>query len=527
MRVLLCGLLGLLPLCGGEVLYNGIRLPSPWPPRVSELSYEPMPVPYLKAPPEVISIDIGRQLFVDDFLVAQTDLKRVFHHAEYHPASPMVRPDRPWESTGADPTAMVFSDGVWYDPNDHLFKMWYMSGYSRNVAYAISRDGIRWEKPVLNVRPGTNLVWEGKRDSTTVWLDQEEKDPARRYKLFRSLAGADRHLALFVSPDGVHWSGPAAASPRTGDRTTAFYNPFRNVWVFSLRAGNRYGRIRQYWEHRDAVAGVQWKPSDPVLWVGADRLDPQRADLKTPVELYNLDAVAYESVLLGLFSMWRGQPKDRPKPNEIVAGYSRDGFHWYRPDRAALIPVSERKGAWNWGNVQSAGGCLLVVRDKLFFYVSGRAGTPGTSASGVSSTGLAILRRDGFASMDAGVSEGTLTTRPVRFSGRYLFVNAALNGGELRAEVLDTDGRVIVPFTRNDAVPLRRDSPLAQLRWKGFTDLSSLEGKPVRFRFYLRHGSLYSFWVSGDRSGASHGYVGAGGPGYTAPTDTVGIKAYK
>jgi len=49
----------------------------------------------------------------------------------------------------------------------------------------------------------------------------------------------------------------------------------------------------------------------------------------------------------------------------------------------------------------------------------------------------------------------------------------------------------------------------------------------VRFRFHLRLGALYSFWVSPDASGASHGYVAAGGPGFTGPTDTVGTAAYK
>ena len=34
------------------------------------------------------------------------------------------------------------------------------------------------------------------------------------------------------------------------------------------------------------------------------------------------------------------------------------------------------------------------------------------------------------------------------------------------------------------------------------------------------------FWVSHDRSGASGGYVAAGGPGLTGPTDTAGNKAY-
>ena len=56
-------------------------------------------------------------------------------------------------------------------------------------------------------------------------------------------------------------------------------------------------------------------------------------------------------------------------------------------------------------------------------------------------------------------------------------------------------------------------------------DLSSLRNRPVRFRFRMSNGSLYAFWVSRDQSGRSDGYVAAGGPGYTGPIDTVGMKA--
>ena len=67
-----------------------------------------------------------------------------------------------------------------------------------------------------------------------------------------------------------------------------------------------------------------------------------------------------------------GQPVDRPKINEVCFGFSRDGFHWSRPMRDAFCPVSETREAWNWGNVQSAGGCCLVVGDKLYFYAPGQ-----------------------------------------------------------------------------------------------------------------------------------------------------------
>ena len=71
--------------------YNGISLPSDWPPRWSTLSRQPVTPPYLQSPPGVIPIDLGRQLFVDDFLIERTTLRRTFHAATYHPATPVLR----------------------------------------------------------------------------------------------------------------------------------------------------------------------------------------------------------------------------------------------------------------------------------------------------------------------------------------------------------------------------------------------------------------------------------------------------
>src|SRR5436309_850568 len=65
----------------GERLYNGIQLPAAWPPRYSApLNTEP---PYLATPPSVIPIDVGRQLFVDDFLIDKCSLHRSHHAPQY------------------------------------------------------------------------------------------------------------------------------------------------------------------------------------------------------------------------------------------------------------------------------------------------------------------------------------------------------------------------------------------------------------------------------------------------------------
>jgi len=63
-------------------LYNGIELPAQWPP-VYTLRSEPTVPPYLTHLPAVIPIDVGRQLFVDDFLVDRTNLRRSFHQPTY------------------------------------------------------------------------------------------------------------------------------------------------------------------------------------------------------------------------------------------------------------------------------------------------------------------------------------------------------------------------------------------------------------------------------------------------------------
>ena len=523
-------------------LYNGIVLPREWPPRLADfptsVEKDPITPPYLVAPPDVIPIDVGRQLFVDDFLIAQTTLKRTCHLAKYHPASPVLKPDQPWEMKNPDhAAAMVFSDGVWYDPKDQLFKMWYLVGESAATGYATSRDGIHWTKPSLDMRPGTSIVQPGGRDSSTVWLDLDEKDPARRFKMFRVIgAGEDPVtgwnnwlMAIHFSADGIHWGDPVAKSGRLVDRSTVFWNPFRKVWVYSIRhvykvgdaVDKRYGyyRRRSYVEGADVLAAARWDVNEPLRWTDVDRLDPVRDDLKVKPHLYNLDAVAYESLMVGFFTIWRGQPTDRHKPNDVVLGYSRDGWHWSRPDRRAFCPVSDQQGDWNANNVQSAGGGFLVVGDELYFYVSGRTGRQGNNKAGTLTTGLATLRRDGFASMDADEQGGTLTTRPVRFSGRHLFVNVDNPKGELRVEILNQAGEVVMPFTSEDCTPVRADKTLQPVRWRGVADLSSLAHQPVRFRFHLKNGRLYAFWVSPESAGASWGYVAAGGPGFSSNRD--------
>ena len=528
----------------GETLYNGIVLPPVWPPKGEYKPGEPMPVPYLSNPPPVIDISNGRQLFVDNFLIEETTLRRVWHAATLYSNNPVLKADQEWERGGNGPMAMPFSDGVWYDQTNQLFKMWYMAGYGRGTALATSTNGLDWQKPKFDVLPDTGIVQTNSRDSSTVWFDQATPNSAERYKMWRSHSEDGRFgLSLHFSGDGIHWGPRVLRTGSTGDRTTVFFNPFRNVWVYSLRHGWGEPRARRYWEVKDLLAGPHWKDiTEPQMWVGSDRLDPPRADLQVTPQLYNLDAVAYESLMVGLFTIWRGDkniPAGRPKPNSVWLGFSRDGYHWDRPDRRPLLDVSERQGDWNWGNVQSTAGGFLVVGRNLWFYFSGRAGA-GEKRDAGGATGLAFLRRDGFASMDAGPEGGVLTTRPVKFNSRFMFLNMKTNApdGEVRVEILHADGRPIevtdnktkerkAPFLKEKSIPQAGDQTLMGVSWQdGIQDISFLTGRVVKFRFHVKNASLYSFWVGPGQLGRSMGYVAAGGPHFQGPTDTIGNKSY-
>lgn len=541
----------------GELLYNGIHLPQDWPPQnMRPSAYDPMPLPYLAMPPAVIQIDTGRQLFVDDFLIEYTDLQRRFHQPTDHSRNPLLQPETAIEmNQGICPVAAPFSDGVFYDPHDRLFKLWYMAGWFDGTAMATSTDGIHWQRPLLDVVPGTNLVLaprdDFRRDGVSVWLDHDSPDPAERFKMYlyaregkigQKLQGVGGFL--LNSHDGIHWKW-GEKIPSTNDNNTFFYNPFRKKWVFTIRREGRpvppwsprkkdMGRARSYWENSSfRAAANNWDHA--VFWLGADRHDhiPQGYSIGEDPQIYKIDAVGYESLMLGLIQMHYGPANEIcgrggfPKLTELQLAFSRDGFHWDRTHRSTFIAAEpHNKQSWKRAYVHSAGGTCLIVGDHLYFYYTAFRGNernrhPLDQWSGMyanASMGLAVLRRDGFASMETN-GEGMLLTRLLRFTGKHLFVNADAATGSLHAEICEPNGNAIDGFTREACMPVSVNSTKTMVRWKDQPDLSALAGRELRIRFYVNRGRLYAFWVSLSETGVSRGATAAGGPGLTGTWD--------
>ncbi|MBC2602689.1 glycosyl hydrolase family 32 [Puniceicoccus vermicola] len=503
---------------------------------------QPIQVPYLKQIPDIIELQPGRQLFLDDYLweAHRTSMSPCYHQPAKFSGNPILWPETAEETDPRfPPCAIAKSGGVWFDDRYQLFKMWYMTGYLGYAALAISRDGIHWERPSLDIVPGTNLILpqEVHPDSGSVIIDHNATGDEPRYKMLMREPNPvgppwidNFEALLYTSKDGVHWDFRGKSGPMD-DRSTMYYNPIRQKWVQSIRKWHPLAcRARYYHEGDHFLESARWTEESMTPWMRADCLDHGKY---FPAQLYNFDAIAYESMMIGFHQILHGpnnphgESRGEPKLTELYLSSSRDGCHWYRPDRQPFIPARREYGSWEFGYVESSAGMCCIVGDELWLYYSAYGGDPNRitedwRTNGMYSNGamgLAKIRRDGFASMRPNYPGSELQTRRMRFKGRHLFVNATTVGSRLSVAAIGTDEKPIPGLSHEDCLGFVGNSTCAQIRWKN-KDLYSLEEEGVRFHFKLDRGDLFSFWMTDNLEGKSGGFTAAGGPGYTNGRDT-------
>ncbi len=467
------------------------------------------------------SKDKGRYLFVDDYIIESSTLGKQYHTPNYYKNNPILYAQNEWElSDKGEPYAAPFSGGVWYDESDNKFKMWYSAGGKLKngllTCYAESIDGINWTKPMLDVVECTNIVDTLEHDCVSVIIDKFEKDSAKRYKMISAIFNSPSsvRLVLKYSHDGIHWSEVKASSGEIHDRTGFYYDPFRKEYVLSLKTINGiYRRARNYiaGEDLELIVSLTHRTFDQNtdkyirFWFNADDDDPRHELFPNlRAQIYNHEATPYESLLLGYFTIWQGPENGDcrrlgiQKKNEVLIGWSRDGFAWNRENKTPFMPVGE-KGSWNEGNIQSTAGNPIIVGDSLYFYVSGRYSNPEWRSN--FSTGLATLRRDGFVSYKAGSEKGFVLTKKINITSPYLFINANMCSA-LDIEII-SDGQTIKSKTLRSFDSTREFC----------MDLSKYKGRDIQIKFSYKNGDLYSFWFSGHKTGESGGFTAGGGPG--------------
>ena len=444
---------------------------------------------------ELLELSGNRQLFIDDRVIEEArGVEKVLHQPAKYGGNPVVRPSRPWEGQRINIYGTVM-----YEPDRDLYRMWYQ-GHSPSYAacYATSKDGIFWDKPSLG-----RIEWQGSKENSlfldtatipNVIKDHRERDPARLYKsLF--FHNRLRYVSVAFSPDGECWTlydgNPVierASDTHTllgWDEALGVYVAYPRPWM-SAEEGDRRVRVIGRSVSDDFV---NW--TDPEVVLAADEDDPPG------MELYGMPGFKYEGMYLGLPWAYHAYPEEplvrRGATVDVQLASSTDGVSWHRAgNRTPFIPLGPP------GSIDQA--CIygakepLTVGDELWFYYGVSVGDHGDYRTG--NICLAKLRLDGFISINAGATGGTLLTRLFRCDGGDLTVNASARGGSVSVAVLDENGVEIGGYAKIDCAVFDGDSVRHHVTWRDSVSLEPLKGSPVRLKFYMRSAGLYSFSLS-------------------------------
>jgi len=488
-----------------------------------------------------------RQLFLDDVGIAKIEnLTRTMHPPAKKGA--VIRPDyhsgvRSYQTRSApmwDRDAKVFRYWLHGVPSD-IGPVW-------TCSYVESKDGLFWTRPNLG-----QVEYRGSRDNnypigSAVYgvYDPTDPDPTRRFKSLTRKPGPGCHLLQPLASDGITWRevGNKTLKMRKGDEDNFSFSPIDHLFIATLRHnGGPYGRAVdlatskdfESWKHHGLIFHADKKDQEVGIRRIKERLaDPtlKQTEYDVPstysVQVYNMGVFRYESMYIGLPSMyhqtgtvppsWPGFKKMHLSPN-IRAAVSKQGDYtgfyniqlvcsrtmmlntWKRlGDRQPFIKTS-RLGAGAYDTQTIIGPSNAVVRgDELWFYYTGIrryaliscGGEPGYDDyfPDAGAICLAVLRRDGFISLDAGTRKGTILTDPFKAPGGKLFVNVAGGkGGELRVDVLDASGKVLAA-----SEPVVGDQPRAEVTWQK-DKTAAFGGKVVSLRFSVRNASFYSYWL--------------------------------
>jgi hypothetical protein len=474
---------------------------------------------------QAITITSDAQLFIDDHLIDKTNkIRRQFYTAEKYFPNPVLTYTEPWEGH-----CVITWGSVIYDREEELFKCWYevyrqtaLRENQTSLCYATSKDGTHWNKPNLNLieyegSKANNIVFQPPQgfDSAVIIKDENDPDPGHRYKMMFYLMAEKTGpnagpwgLYTARSPDGLRWTPSNEVVVKAGDRAGFFYNPVRKVYSFFTRPGTpapltKVHRWVGLWESPNLRSLGEMQP---VLW--PDKDDGQGT------EIYGLQPFLYESLILGYLEMfYNGENDPRYRRLDTQLAISHDGLHWNRAlNRMVILPFGPI-GSWDGGWAFPSSNPPIRFKDKLYIYYQGRRtfhwGTRprpfiqngqtyqinDPQYGHIGSIGLAFLRIDGFASMNAKAEPGVLRTKPfIVPKGRLLSINAQATGS-LKVAVLDHNGEPLPGFGLDDSIAIKGDSLEHHAKWNKIDDINELGGRTVRLEFRLEDAALFSFRI--------------------------------
>ena len=513
-------------------------------------------------------IGLDAQLFLDDFVIEERrHLARVLHRPtkkgliKEADGQPWQRGDQRSvvrDSSGrfhmtyrflwSDPSVRDLHPGIGED-KAHWFRL--------SAAYATSKDGVRWTKPILGLvegptgfRPAPMEKWKDGVFNEPSGISRENnlgcpvhsvqdlvdfgglRDPKKRY-LVHVQYRADTHNFADVTDAGLYFSAdvpdivgdenwrdkltPIWEGPRRGPRgpsvRVAGYDAGESIWFDCTQSSfgswrSRGGRDIARFTSADLD---NWSAEELVLPVAEDE-SREPADW---VEYMDMRADRVGDLWLGQLIIFHGDRTSsryemptargvwRKGTTEMRLITSRDaGKTWQRlGDKKPWIPHHDEDDGFDR---LVFGASPVRVGDELWLYYGcwdgdhlnwNRDGTTYyKTRTRIGRTALATLRWNGFASLRAEERSGTIVTVPFRTRGRRLTVNAAARRGSVRVEVQDSEGHAVPGFALADCRPLSGDGVAQSVRWRQGEELpASLQDRPLRLRLEVRDADLFGF----------------------------------
>ena len=479
---------------------------------------------------EPIVLEKGVHLLLDDHLIARSEgVARKVIPPQRFLTEPIVTGELPHQNW--QPFFTVLHDPA--VSTRKPFRMWYNVDVIDNPAdgewfgatgYLESSDGIRWPGPYERL---TSLKDDGSVRFGASVVDDGPSHPAaaERFKMLYFDAGRQVGPRVAFSPDGRQWTlhdggKPVVRVNNNGeDIWSVGFDPFRQryfligklevpfTWTNAegkkitatiRRCVTSFSRDFKTWSEPKPVFWPDEKDSGITQFYGAAgflvRGDLLIAFLRVLRDDLSPEGVPPEAVA----SNGGGKAERRANVGVekgsgmgyTVLAWTRDGETWQR-DRHTdkFFEPDPRPGTWD--HAMSWIGSSVAVDDDLNLYYGGYRWGHKYRRSVDRQLGLVKVKRDRFVARQAGEREGIITSSSVNLRAEALLLNVDAQGGEVRVQITDADGKPIPGFRFQDCRPIAADSLDARVEWQ--QSLATLRGRVVRLEFSLRKASLFAF----------------------------------
>ncbi len=366
---------------------------------------------------------------------------------------------------------------------------------------------------------------------TTIFLDEHDPDPARRYKVFWlkfALPFDPETHGVYAgfSRDGVDFTDVGRVLPFfvdnpcivNWDERIGKYVIYTRSFEPDSENQRRIARIEtddplKPWPYKESGRNVMWLTPERVdVVLQADTEDDPYSDMYySSATLYPRaqDVYLMFPALFRHFSPER-QPFIRPRQPgqwedygllEVQLAVSRDSIHWERPGREPYVSTGLADEWDRWYTVMAPGVARRGNYLYQYYVSSGRTHDsvilrPEYDDVPAEPGGIGVVRQrlDGFVSADVDYHGGWLETPPVVFSGKRLRLNIDTDSmGTAFVELRDADDKPIDGYSLEDCEEIGGNFIDQCVYWNGSADVSALAGKPVRIYFKLTRAKLYAF----------------------------------